>query len=96
MLQNWHQMDGNWLETIKHIYSACMRFLLFSWFNVKLGVIKFSPCVLQWFKKYLGQRNFTKFLTKISRNGYKTTFMEKCSTFTVYTRENFAIIFPQF
>ena len=25
MLENWHQMDGNWLETIKHTYIAHMR-----------------------------------------------------------------------
>ena len=39
MLENWHQMDGNWLETIKHTYSACMRLLPFSWFSMNLGVI---------------------------------------------------------
>ena len=72
MLENWHQMDGNWLETIKHVYSAHMRLLPFSWFSMKLGMINsFSLCVLQWFKKYLGWGNFTKFLTKISHNGYK-------------------------
>ena len=39
MLENWHQMDGNWHETIKHTYIACMRFLAFLWFSMKLGVI---------------------------------------------------------
>ena len=98
MLENWHQMDGNWLETIKHIYSACMRLLPFSWFSMKLGMISsfLIVCFTMVQNKYLGRRNFTKFLTKISCNGYKTTFREKCITFTVYTRENFAIIFLQF
>ena len=39
MLENWHQMDGNWLETIKHTYSVHTRLLPFSWFSMKLGVI---------------------------------------------------------
>ena len=39
VLENWHQMDGYWLETIKHTYIAHMRFLPFSWFCMKLGVI---------------------------------------------------------
>ena len=43
MLENWHQMVGNWLETIKYkymnIYNACMRLLPFLWFSMKLGVI---------------------------------------------------------
>ena len=41
MLENWHQMDGNWLETIKymHMYSAHMRLLPFSWISMKLGMI---------------------------------------------------------
>ena len=97
MLENWHQMDGNWLETIKHIYSAHMRLLQFLWFSMKLGVINsFLIVCFTMVQKYLGQRNFTKFLTKISRNGDKTTFREKCITFTVYTRETFTIIFPWF
>ena len=39
MLENWHQMDGNWLETIKHTDIVRMRFLPFSWFSMKLGMI---------------------------------------------------------
>ena len=39
MLENWHQMDGNWLETIKHTYFVRMRSLPFSGFSMKLGVI---------------------------------------------------------
>ena len=47
MLENWHQMDGNWLETIKHTYIARMRFLPFSWFSMKLGVI--NSFLVVWF-----------------------------------------------
>ena len=65
MLENWHQMDGNWLETIKHTYSAHMRLLPFSWFSMKLGVINsFLIVCFTMVQKYLGQRNFTKFLQK--------------------------------
>ena len=40
MLENQHQMDGNWLETIYiHTYSVRMRLLPFSWFSMKLRVI---------------------------------------------------------
>ena len=39
MLENWHQMYGNWLETIKHTYIVRMRFLPFLWLSMKLGVI---------------------------------------------------------
>ena len=40
MLENWHQMDGNWLETVYiHTYSAHVKLLPFSWFSMKLGVI---------------------------------------------------------
>ena len=41
MLVNWHQMDGDWLKTIKymHVYSAHMRLLPLSWFSMKLGMI---------------------------------------------------------
>ena len=96
MLENWHQMDGNWLETIKHIYSTHMRLLPFLWFSMKLGVINSFVVCFTMVQKYLGRRNFTKFLTKISHNSYKTTFREKFVTFTVYTREKFTIIFLWF
>ena len=70
MLENWNQMDGNWLETIKHIYSARMRWLPFSWFSMKLSMINsFLIVCFTMVQKYLGRRNFTKFLTKISHNG---------------------------
>ena len=67
MLENWHQMDGNWLKTIYiHTYSVRMRLLPFSWFSLKLGMINsFLIVCFIWFKKkYLGQRDFTKFLQK--------------------------------
>ena len=74
-----------------------MRLLPFSWLSMELGVINsFLVVCFTMVQKYLGQRNFTKFLTKISCNGYKTIFREKCVTFTINTRENFTIIFPQF
>ena len=74
-----------------------MRLLPFSWFSMKRGVINsFLVVCFTMVQKYLGQRNFTKFLTKISYNGYKTIFREKCITFTIYTRENFTIILPWF
>ena len=66
MLENWHQMDGNWLETIKHTYSVHMRLLPFLWFSMKLGVINsfLIVCFTMVQKKYLGWRNFTNFLQK--------------------------------
>ena len=65
MLENWHQMDGNWLETIKHTYIARMRFLSFSWFSMKLGVINsFLVVCFTVVQKYSNQKIFTKFLQK--------------------------------
>ena len=58
-----------------HIYNARMRLLPFLWFSMVFGVINsFLIVCFTMVQKYLGRRNFTKFLTKISRNGYKTTF----------------------
>ena len=38
MLENWHQMDGDWLETINiYIYNAHMKLLPFLWFSMKLN-----------------------------------------------------------
>ena len=74
-----------------------MRLLPFLWFSMELDMINsFLVVCFTMVQKYLGQRNFTKFLTKISHNGYKTIFKEKCITFTIFTRENFTIIFPWF
>ena len=65
MLENWHQMDGNWLETIKHTYIVRMRFLPFSWFNMKLGVINsFLIVSFTMVQKYSNWKIFTKFLQK--------------------------------
>ena len=66
MLENWHQMDGNWLETIYiHTYSARMRLLPFSWFSMKLCVINsFLVVCFTMVQKYLGQKKFTEFLQK--------------------------------
>ena len=67
-----------------------MRLFLFLWFSMKVGVINsFLIVCFTMVQKYLGRRNFTKFLTKILCNGYKTTFIEKCVKFTINTRENF-------
>ena len=42
-----------------------MRLLPFSWFSMKLGVINsFLVVCFTMVQKYLGRRNFTKFLTK--------------------------------
>ena len=65
MLENWHQMDGNWLETIKHTHIARMRFLPFSWFSMKLGVINsFLVVCFTMVQKYSNRKIFTKFLQK--------------------------------
>ena len=95
MLENWHQMDGNWLETIKHTYIVRMRFLPFSWFSMKLGMVNsFLVVCFTMVQKIFKLENIYKILTKISCNGYKTMFKEKCITFTINTRENLPIIFP--
>ena len=75
MLENWHQMDGNWLETI-NTYCACMRLLPFSWFSMKLGMINsfLVVCFTMVQKKNTQVGKNYKILTKISRNGYKTIF----------------------
>ena len=66
MLENWHQMDGNWLETIKHACIAHMRLLPFSCFSMKLGVINsfLVVCLTMVQKKYSNWKIFTKFLQK--------------------------------
>ena len=82
----------------KHTYIAHMRFLPFSWFSMKLGMINsfLIVCFTMVQKKIFKSENLYKIHTKISRNGYKTTFRGKCITFTINTRENFPIIFTQF
>ena len=94
MLENWHQMDGNWLETIKHTYFVCMRSLPFSWFSMKLGVINsFLIVYFTMVQKIIKLENIYKICTKISCNGYKTTLREKCVTITINTREIFTNYF---
>ena len=39
ILENWHQMVGNRLETIKTYIHCTYEILPFSWFSMKLGVI---------------------------------------------------------
>ena len=100
MLENWHQMVGNWLETINiykymNIYNACMRLLPFLWFSMKLGVINsfLIVCFYNGSKNYSNRRIFTKLVHKYYVNGNKTTFMEKCIKFTINIRENFTNYF---
>ena len=65
MLENWHQIDGNWLETIKHTYITHMRLLPFSWFSMKLGVIN-SFLIVSF---TMGQKNIQ--IRKHLQNSYK-------------------------
>ena len=39
MLENWHQMDGNWLETINSYVQCAYEIVTISWFSMKLGMI---------------------------------------------------------
>ena len=94
MLENWHQMVGNWLETIKSYIHCVYDILLFSWFSMKLGVINsFLVVCFTMVQKISQLENIYKILTKMSRNGYKTTFTEKCVTFTINIREIFTNYF---
>ena len=65
MLENWRQMDGNWLETIKHTYIAHVRFLPFLWFSMKLGVI--NSFLIVWFTMVQENIHIGKYL----QNSYK-------------------------
>ena len=97
MLENWHQMDGNWLETIKHAYIVHMRFLPFSWFSMKLGVINsFLIVCFIMVQKIFKSENIYKILTKISHDGYKTMFREKCIIFKLIQEKIYQLFFPQF
>ena len=81
-----------------HIYNEHMRLLPFLWFSMKLGMINsfLVACFTMVQKKIFKSENIYKILPKISHNGYKTIFREKCVAFTINTRENFPIIFLQF
>ena len=103
MLENWHQMVGNWLETINiliHEYLQCMyEIVTILWFSMKLGVINsyLVVCFYNGFKSFQVREYLQISCKKILHNGYKTTFMEKCFKFTINTRENFTnYFFPQF
>ena len=57
---------------------------------MKLGMINsFLVMCFTMVQKIFKLENIYKICTKISRNGYKTTSREKCSTFTIYTGLNF-------
>ena len=62
-----------------HIYSVCMRLLPFSWFSMKLGVINSFLIVCFTMVLKFGLEKY-RILTKMSLNGYKTIFKEKCIT----------------
>ena len=67
-----------------------MRFLPFLWFSMILGMI--NSFLVVFFTMVQKIKKNYRILTKISHNGYKTIFREKCVTFTINTRENFPII----
>ena len=76
-----------------------MRLLPFSWFSMKLGMINsFLVVCFTMVQKIFKSEEFYKILTKIkiSCNGYKTIFREKCIIFTINIRENIPIIFLLF
>ena len=65
MLENWHQMDGIWLETIKTYLHCVYEILPFLWFSMRLGVISSFLIVcfrMVFFFKYSNCKIFTKFL----------------------------------
>ena len=79
-----------------NIYNAHMRLFPFLWFSMKLGVINsfLIVCFTMVQKKYIFKlENIYKIRAKILHNGYKTTFTEKCVTFTINIRENFTNYF---
>ena len=77
MLENWHQMDGNWLVNHKymHIYNAHMRLLPFSWFSMRLGMINsFLVVCFIMVQKYPVREKIYIILTRTSLHAYKTIF----------------------
>ena len=68
-----------------NIYNVRMRLLPFLWFSMKFGMINsfLVVCFYNGFKKIFKSENIYKIRAKILCNGYKTTFMEKCVTFTI-------------
>ena len=73
-----------------------MRFLPFSWFSMKLGMINsfLIVCFTMVQKKKFKSENIYKIHTKMSHNGYKTTFREKCITLQSIQEKILPIIFP--
>ena len=100
MLENWHQMDGNWLETIKHTYIARMRFLPFSWFSMKLGVINSFLIVcftmVQKKKKYSNWKIFTKFLQKYHVMAIKQCLGKNALLLQLIQEKIYQLFFLQF
>ena len=79
-----------------NIYNVRMRLLPFLWFSMVFGVINsFLIVCYTMVQKIFKSENIYQILTNISCNGYKTTFKEKCVTFTINTRGIFPIILPQ-
>ena len=98
MLENWHQMDGNWLETIKHTYFAHMRFLPFSWFSMKLGVINsfLVVCFTMVQKKYSDRKIFTKFVQKYHIMAIKKHLGKNALLLQSIQEKIYQLFFPQF
>ena len=97
MLENWHQMDGNWLETIKHTYIVRMRFLPFTWFSMKLGVINsFLVVFYNGSKKYFNRKIFTKFLQKYQVMAIKQYLGKNVLHLQLIQKEIYQLFFPQF
>ena len=95
MLENWHQMDGNWLDHKTYKYCA-YEILPFLWFSMRLGMINSILIVcFTMVQKIFRSENIYKICAKISHNGYKTIFREKCVTFTINTREIFTTYFSR-
>ena len=87
-------MGGNWLGTIKTYIHCTYEILLPLWFSMKFGAINsYLVVCFTMVKKISKLENIYKILKKMSHNGYKTTFMEKCVTFTINIRENFTNYF---
>ena len=53
---------------------------------MKLGMINSFLVCFTMVQELFKLRNIYKIRAKISHNGYKTTFREKCITFTINTR----------
>ena len=71
MLENSHQIGGNWLETIKTYIHCAYEILLLLWFSMKPGVINsFLVVCFTMVQKISKLENIYKILTKMSRNGY--------------------------